>query len=51
VCSQVVLTAPLAKYSGASVSNRNQLLLAGFLVMIGCNACFGLPQTASAAGG
>ncbi|KAJ9524159.1 hypothetical protein QJQ45_004887 [Haematococcus lacustris] len=47
---QVVLTAPLARYSGSSVAARNQLLLLGFLAMIACNACFALPITANAWG-
>ncbi|KAJ9524146.1 hypothetical protein QJQ45_004888 [Haematococcus lacustris] len=47
---QVVLTAPLAHYSGSSVAARNQLLLLGFLAMIACNACFALPITANAWG-
>lgn len=39
---QALLTAPLSKLSGMSVRNRNLLLLAGFAVMIGCNASFAL---------
>ncbi|KAG1657019.1 hypothetical protein FOA52_012045 [Chlamydomonas sp. UWO 241] len=47
---QVVLTAPLAKYSGQSVRNRNTLLLAGFAMMVAADAAFGLPIFANPAG-
>ncbi|GFR51625.1 hypothetical protein Agub_g14052, partial [Astrephomene gubernaculifera] len=47
---QMLLTAPLARLSGASVTNRNRLLLVGFAFMVVANACFGLPATASPAG-
>ena len=47
---QVVLTAPLAKFSGQSVRNRNLLLLAGFALMVGTNCCFGMPFFANTAG-
>ena len=47
---QALLTAPLAKLSGQAVRNRNQLLLAGFGVMVACDAVFALPAFASSAG-
>lgn len=31
---QVVLTAPLARYSGTSVAARNKLLLIGFMTLV-----------------
>ncbi|KXZ46309.1 hypothetical protein GPECTOR_45g179 [Gonium pectorale] len=47
---QMLLTAPLARISGASVANRNRLLLVGFVFMIVADLCFALPATASPAG-
>jgi len=47
---QVLLTAPLAKFSGKSVRNRNRLLLFGFAMMMGADACFGLDFFATPAG-
>eukprot|EP00798_Chlamydomonas_sp_ICE-L_P027969 gene27969-8851_t len=38
---QVLLTAPLARYSGKCVANRNTLLMVGFAVMVCTNICFG----------
>ncbi|PNW83272.1 hypothetical protein CHLRE_05g232751v5 [Chlamydomonas reinhardtii] len=48
--AQTILTAPLARISGASVSNRNRLLLAGFACMVAADLLFALPATASPAG-
>ncbi|GAX82287.1 hypothetical protein CEUSTIGMA_g9716.t1 [Chlamydomonas eustigma] len=47
---QVLLTAPLAKFSGKSVRNRKSLLLVGFVMMMGADACFGLDLFATPAG-
>ncbi|KAG2487499.1 hypothetical protein HYH03_013918 [Edaphochlamys debaryana] len=47
---QMLLTAPLARVSGASVKNRNRLLWVGFGCMVVADLCFALPATASAAG-
>ena len=47
---QVLLTAPLARWSGQSVRNRNLLLLGGFAMMVGADACFGLPMLANTGG-
>ncbi len=48
---QVLLTAPLARYSGKSVSNRNSLLFIGFALMAMADFCFGMPLFANPAGG
>ncbi|GIL69179.1 hypothetical protein Vretimale_12677 [Volvox reticuliferus] len=47
---QMLLTAPLARISGASVRNRNRLLLVGFGFMVLADTCFALPLTANPAG-
>ncbi|GLC74863.1 hypothetical protein PLESTF_001565600 [Pleodorina starrii] len=47
---QMLLTAPLSRVSGASVLNRNRLLLAGFGFMVAADACFASPLTANPAG-
>jgi len=47
---QVLLTAPLARFSGQSVANRNRVLLAGFAMMILADLCFGLDVMANPAG-
>ena len=48
---QVVLTAPLAKWSGRNVHSRNRLLLLGFAFMVAADLCFALPACATPAGG
>ncbi|GLI66744.1 hypothetical protein VaNZ11_010693 [Volvox africanus] len=47
---QMLLTAPLARVSGASVRNRNRLLLVGFGFMVLADICFALPLMANPAG-
>lgn len=47
---QMLVTIPLAKVAGSSVKNRNRLLVAGFAVMVGANAVFGLPAFGNAWG-
>ncbi|GIL60946.1 hypothetical protein Vafri_15748 [Volvox africanus] len=47
---QMLLTAPLARVSGASVRNRNRLLLVGFGFMVLADICFVLPLMANPAG-
>jgi hypothetical protein len=44
------MTAPLARFSGRTVHNRNALLLGGFAMMVAADCCFGLPLFASPAG-
>jgi hypothetical protein len=44
------MTAPLARFSGQSVENRNRLLLAGFAMMVAATVFFGLEAFANPAG-
>ena len=44
---QVLLTAPLARWAGSNVSQRNKLLLVGFGAMIVTNAFFALTSSAT----
>jgi MFS family permease len=44
---QVLLTAPLSRWAGGSVSQRNKLLLIGFCAMVITNAFFALTSSAT----